>query len=80
MVFLIPLDVFESDFAAHIPDDILNGEDYIAHILFQTQGFDGSGVLLTMLKDKFFPRDIIVNGTFQAMLPGLIDVFKLNYL
>lgn len=72
-------EIFMNDFSGIIPDGLYSGEDYIKHIIIQGLGYDTSGIMTEFLTREFFTNEILRNGTFEAMLPGLIDVIEYLY-
>ncbi|XP_055385265.1 glutactin-like, partial [Condylostylus longicornis] len=65
--------IFENDFNGQIPENF-DSDDFIDIVINQIYGNDQSGILKTFVKNEFFTEDILKNGSFIALLPGLIDL------
>lgn len=52
----------------------MSGMDYINLVISQTNGADPTEAWKKYAEDEVFPSEIIKNGSFYAMIPGLIDV------
>ncbi|XP_065362194.1 glutactin [Calliphora vicina] len=67
-------DIYTDNFNETIVDDTMNGMDYINLIISQTNGADPTDAWKKYAKEEVFTPEIIKNGTFHAMTPGLIDL------
>ncbi|XP_036325556.1 glutactin [Rhagoletis pomonella] len=67
-------DIFIDNFNETIIDDQLDGIGYIDHIISQTNGADPAGSWMKFAQEEIFTGEDIKNGSFQKLLPGLIDM------
>ncbi|KAI8122223.1 Glutactin [Lucilia cuprina] len=67
-------DIYTDIFNETIIDDTMNGIDYINLIISQTNGADPTEAWKKFAEEEVFTPEIIKNGTFHAMTPGLIDL------
>lgn len=71
-VFVV--DIFIDNFNETIIDDEMNGTDYINLVITNTNGADPTEAWKKYAEEEVFKPEIIRNGSFYAMIPGLIDV------
>lgn len=70
----VSLEIYIDSFNETIIDDEMNGIDYINLIISNTNGADPAEAWKKYAEEEIFKPDIIKNGSFYAMTPGLIDV------
>lgn len=69
-------EIVENDFEGKIPDDEYNTYNYIDHVIRQVVGTDKTMLLTSFVTHDFFNRHLLENGTFDTLIPRLIDVSK----
>ncbi|XP_067648468.1 glutactin isoform X2 [Eurosta solidaginis] len=67
-------EIVENDFEGMIPDDDYVAYDYINHVIRQVVGTDKTMLLTSFVTHDFFNRKLLENGTFDTLIPRLIDV------
>ncbi|EDV58284.1 glutactin [Drosophila erecta] len=67
-------EIVDNDFERKIPDDDYSTYDYIDHVIRQTVGTDKTMLLTSFVTHDFFNRPLMENGTFDTLIPRLIDV------
>jgi len=67
-------EIVENDFEGKIPDDEYTTYNYIDHIIRQVVGTDKTMLLTSFITHDFFNRQLLENGTFDLLIPRLIDV------
>lgn len=71
-------EIVENDFEGKIPDDEYNTYNYIDHIIRQVVGTDKTMLLTSFVTHDFFNRQLLENGTFDTLIPRLVDVSGIN--
>lgn len=74
LIFFLPLDIFIDNFNETIVDDQMDANDYIKHIISETNGADPTGAWKKYAEEEVFTPEQMKNGTFLSLIPGLIDV------
>ncbi|KAH8282662.1 hypothetical protein KR054_009029 [Drosophila jambulina] len=67
-------EIVDNDFEGKIPDDEYNTYNYIDHVIRQVVGTDKTMLLTSFVTHDFFNRHLLENGTFDTLIPRLIDV------
>lgn len=67
-------EIVDNDFEGKIPDDEYSTYDYIDHVIRQVVGTDKTMLLTSFVTHDFFNRHLLENGTFDTLIPRLIDV------
>ncbi|KAM7354798.1 glutactin [Cochliomyia hominivorax] len=67
-------DIYVDTFNETIIDDTMSGMDYINLVISQTNGADPTEAWKEYAKEEVFTPEIIKNGSFYVMTPGLIDL------
>ncbi|XP_068159561.1 glutactin [Drosophila tropicalis] len=67
-------EIVENDFEGKIPDDEYDTYNYIDHVIRQVVGTDKTMLLTSFVTHDFFNRQLLENGTFDTLIPRLIDV------
>lgn len=71
-------EIVENDFEGKIPDDEYNTYNYIDHIIRQVVGTDKTMLLTSFITHDFFNRQLLENGTFDTLIPRLVDVSNMS--
>ncbi|KAH8410567.1 hypothetical protein KR009_002655 [Drosophila setifemur] len=67
-------EIVDNDFEGKIPDDEYDTYNYIDHVIRQVVGTDKTMLLTSFVTHDFFNRQLLENGTFDKLIPRLIDV------